>query len=74
MMFRCFDFLEVGMEGWGQISGGRRAHIRLKCEHVIPTMKMMREVGVKKGEQRECPEGCGPQGIKQVESSDWSGV
>jgi hypothetical protein len=31
----------------------------------------MSTVCVKKGQTHECPEGCGAQGIKQVESSHW---
>lgn len=49
-------------------TGGRLATLRLKCGHAIPTNKTMRLIGVKKGQQENCPEGCGAQGIQQVES------
>lgn len=49
-------------------TGGRLAALRLKCGHIIFTNKTMRLIGVKKGQVETCPDGCGPQGIKQVES------
>lgn len=50
-----------------QLPGDYPSRIRLKCDHIIKHNKTLREFHAKKGEQRECPEGCGPQGIKQVE-------
>lgn len=50
-----------------QLPGDYPSRIRLKCDHIISHNKTLREFQAKKGEVRECPEGCGPQGIKQVE-------
>jgi hypothetical protein len=49
-------------------TGGRLAALRLKCGHIIFTNKTMRLIGVKKGQVETCPDGCGLQGVKQVES------
>ncbi len=49
-------------------NGGRLASIRLKCGHLIVTNNTMRMIGVKKGQVEKCPEGCGEQGIQQIES------
>jgi hypothetical protein len=50
------------------LSGHRLATVVLKCGHKIPTQLTMRMLRVKKGETRECPQECGMQGVKQVES------
>ena len=51
--------------------GWKHAVQVLQCGHKIPTQKSMRMFQISKGELTVCPEGCGKQLTKQVESIKW---